>query len=118
MVFHSSGISFVIKVTLPKLLTLIPKNVFDFGVTQSCFKALHKVIYRIISVTVAVHAGADPVILRRWVRVPAICPHSNALIGQKKGGSNPQNPPGSANVSNGHSFHLGVVIDMKVVSVI
>ena len=44
-------------------------------------------------------SGADPAILKRVVPkpgqrgVPTVCPHSNALIGQKRGGSNPWNSP-------------------------
>ena len=45
--------------------------------------------------------------------IPSICPHSNAFIGQKKGGSNPRNPPtGSATAK--HSLLLQLFLNTEV----
>ena len=43
-----------------------------------------------ISFVISLLAGADLAIKKG--RIQTICPHSNALIVQKKGGSNPQTP--------------------------
>ena len=49
-------------------------------------------------------SGADPAILKRGV--PTICSHSNALIGQKKGGFQPPEPPPLPWIC--HCFFVGI----------